>query len=224
MKANDNGEKARYSSFAGDSGAFCFDSLQHGPGCGGRFGPKRRAFSAAAPPSGQLLGPEGAGGEENAGGELVVYFSVTGNTRAVAETLADMRGAQLWEIVPEEPYTAEDIDYGSDGCRANAEQNDDAARPAIAGGVEALDGYDVIYVGFPIWWGNMPRILYTFFDACDLSGKTIAPFCTSGGSGISAAVEDIARLEPDATVTEGLRAGLGQAEESLVQWLNDIGL
>ena len=154
----------------------------------------------------------------------MVYFSVTGNTRAVAETLADMRGAQLWEIVPEEPYTAEDIDYGSDGCRANAEQNDDAARPAIAGGVEALDGYDVIYVGFPIWWGNMPRILYTFFDACDLSGKTIAPFCTSGGSGISAAVEDIARLEPDATVTEGLRASLGQAEERLGQWLNDIGL
>lgn len=70
----------------------------------------------------------------------------------------------------------------------------------------------------------MPRILYTFFDACDLSGKTIAPFCTSGGSGISAAVEDIARLEPDATVTEGLRASLGQAEERLGQWLNDIGL
>ena len=218
MKANDNGEKARYSSFAGDSGAFCFDSLQHGPGCGGRFGPKRRALFGGG------SAVRAAAGEENAGGELVVYFSVTGNTRAVAETLADMRGAQLWEIVPEEPYTAEDIDYGSDGCRANAEQNDDAARPAIAGGVEALDGYDVIYVGFPIWWGNMPRILYTFFDACDLSGKTIAPFCTSGGSGISAAVEDIARLEPDATVTEGLRASLGQAEERLGQWLNDIGL
>ena len=175
---------------------------------------------AAAGASGQSAAPFSAA----AGGELVVYFSVTGNTRAVAEILADMRGAQLWEIVPEEPYTAEDIDYGSDGCRANAEQNDDAARPAIAGGVEALDGYDVIYVGFPIWWGNMPRILYTFFDACDLSGKTIAPFCTSGGSGISAAVEDIARLEPDATVTEGLRASLGQAEERLGQWLNDIGL
>ena len=197
---------------------FVLTACGMGPAAAGASG------QSAAPPSGQLLGPEGAGGEENAGGELVVYFSVTGNTRAVAETLADMRGAQLWEIVPEEPYTAEDIDYGSDGCRANAEQNDDAARPAIAGGVEALDGYDVIYVGFPIWWGNMPRILYTFFDACDLSGKTIAPFCTSGGSGISAAVEDIARLEPDATVTEGLRAGLGQAEESLGQWLNDIGL
>ena len=203
---------------------FVLTACSMGPAAAGASGQSAAPFSAAAPPSGQLLGPEGAGGEENAGGELVVYFSVTGNTRAVAETLADMRGAQLWEIVPEAPYTAEDIDYGSDGCRANAEQNDDAARPAIAGGVEALDGYDVIYVGFPIWWGNMPRILYTFFDACDLSGKTIAPFCTSGGSGISAAVEDIARLEPDATVTEGLRAGLGQAEESLVQWLNDIGL
>lgn len=89
--------------------------------------------------------------------------------------LADMRGAQLWEIVPEEPYTAEDIDYGSDGCRANAEQNDDAARPAIAGGVEALDGYDVIYVGFPIWWGNMPRILYTFFDAATSPAKPSPP-------------------------------------------------
>ena len=155
---------------------------------------------------------------------LVAYFSASGVTARAAKEIAQAVDADLYEIRPAEPYTDADLNWMDKKSRSTREMNDPACRPAIAEPAEHMEQYDTVFVGFPIWWGNMPRILYTFFDACDLSGKTIAPFCTSGGSGISAAVEDIARLEPDATVTEGLRAGLGQAEESLGQWLNDIGL
>mgnify|MGYP005763552473 CR=1 FL=1 len=155
---------------------------------------------------------------------LVVYFSATGNTRTVAELLAEQVGADLFEIVPEEPYTEADLDYTTDDCRANVEQNDPDARPAMANAVENIDPYDVIYVGFPIWWGTMPKILNTFFDETDLAGKTIAPFCTSGGSGISAAVDEITALESDAEVTEGLRTSTQTAEEDLAAWLTEIGL
>lgn len=161
---------------------------------------------------------------ESGSNSLVVYFSATGNTKEVAETLAEMQGADIYEIVPEEPYTDEDLDYNVDDCRANLEQNDEDARPEIAEDIENIEDYDVIYVGFPIWWGNMPRILYTFFDAHDLSDKTIAPFCTSGGSGISEAVKTIEELEPDATVTEGLRTSASGAEADLQEWFGEIGL
>ena len=111
----------------------------------------------------------------------MVYFSCTGNTRAVAETISSAVGADLVEIVPQEPYTDEDLNYNNSDCRANVEMNDDTARPAIQNTIENIADYDVIYVGYPIWWSDMPRIMYTFFDTYDFSGKTIAPFCTSGG-------------------------------------------
>lgn len=102
-------------------------------------------------------------------------------------------------------------------CRANRGQQDASARPAIADGRAAdIAAYDTVYVGFPIWWGRMPKIMFTFFDACDFSGKTIKPFCTSGGSGISAAVSEIRGLEPDAVVEEGLRV---RSESQLDGWL-----
>lgn len=167
--------------------------------------------------------------ERPTGGEnaLVVYFSATGNTRAVAQTLAQMLNADLYEIVPEQPYTEQDLNYGDSGSRATLEQNDDTARPAISGSIPNIEDYDVIYVGFPIWWGNMPRILYTFFDTYDLSGKTIAPFCTSGSSGISRAAGEIENLEPHAVVTEGLQirsAAVSASADALSDWLSDIGL
>src|SRR5699024_1923418 len=127
----------------------------------------------------------------------------TGNTKAVAEIFAEEKNWDIYEIVPEQPYTDADLDYNDSSSRSTVEQNDENARPAISGSIENIEDFDVIYVGFPIWWGDMPRILYTFFDNYDLSGKTIAPFATSGGSGISGAVESIRELEPEATVTEG---------------------
>lgn len=156
--------------------------------------------------------------------ELVVYFSATGNTKAVAEALAELQGADLYEIVPEQPYTAEELNYNDSSTRASVEQNDETARPAISGGIDNFEEYDVIYVGFPIWWGDAPRILNTFFDTYECSGKVIAPFCTSGGSGISTAVQTIVALEPDATVTDGLRTSSSTSEDDFAQWLITIGL
>lgn len=158
------------------------------------------------------------------GDSLVVYFSATGNTEAVAEILAETQGAELYEIVPEDPYTETDLDYNDSSSRATVEQNDEDARPAISGELPDMDDYDVIYVGFPIWWGDMPKIMYTFFDTCDLSGKTIAPFCTSGSSGISGVAAHIEEMEPSATVTEGLRTSPSGAEEDVAEWIESIGL
>ena len=165
--------------------------------------------------------------EEAETNALVVYFSATGNTKAAAETLSDILGADLFEIVPEEPYTDEDLDYNDRSSRSTLEQNDTNARPAISGTLDNMDAYDVVYVGYPIWWADMPRIMYTFFDTYDLSGKTIAPFCTSGGSGLSGTPDTIAELEPEAAVLDGLQLGSGaahDAEAALSEWITEIGL
>ncbi len=157
---------------------------------------------------------------------LVVYFSATGNTKAVAETLAELQGADIYEIVPEQPYTDEDLNYNDRTTRATAEQNDPDARPAISGNITDFEQYEVVYVGYPIWWGDMPRILYTFFDAYDFSGKTIAPFCTSGGSGLSGTPGTIAEMETGATVLDGLHirdSSADNAESAVAEWLTDIG-
>lgn len=164
---------------------------------------------------------------EGGGKALVIYFSATGNTRAAAEALAGLQGAELYEIVPEQPYSADDLNYNDNSSRATTEQRDPDARPAISGSITDLDPYDIIFVGYPIWWGDMPRILYTFFDTCDLTGKTIAPFCTSGGSGLSGTPEIIAELEAGATVLDGLyvrNPAADDAESSITEWLAGIGL
>lgn len=168
--------------------------------------------------------------EEQDGAEakvLVVYFSVTGNTKAVAQTLAKLQDADIYEIVPQQPYTDEDLNYNDRTTRATAEQDDPEARPAIQGSIADFEQYDIVYVGYPIWWGDMPRILYTFFDTYDFSGKTIAPFCTSGGSGLSGTPETIAGLEAGAEVLDGLAVGSSQADNSgdaVADWLGGLGL
>ena len=154
---------------------------------------------------------------------LVAYFSATGNTKAVAERISELCGGDLYEIVPAEPYTADDLNYNNNNCRANKEMNDDSARPAIGSETLDISEYDTIIIGYPIWWGTMPRIINTFLDTYDLSGKTILPFCTSGGSGISKSVSDKKAAEPDATVDDGLRVS-GANDKNLENWLRDAGL
>lgn len=154
---------------------------------------------------------------------LVVYFSATGNTKAVAEKIAELTGADIYEIVPAEPYTADDLDYNVSDCRANREMNDASARPAIGGDSIDVSGYDTVMIGYPIWWGTMPRIINTFLDTYDLSGKVILPFCTSGGSGVSQFVSDIRSVEPDADVRAGLRARNAQ-DSGIESWLNENGI
>lgn len=154
---------------------------------------------------------------------LVVYFSATGNTKAVAEKIAELTGADIYEIVPAEPYTADDLDYNVSDCRANREMNDASARPAIGSDSIDVSGYDTVMIGYPIWWGTMPRIINTFLDTYDLSGKVILPFCTSGGSGVSQSVSDIRSVEPDADVRAGLRARNAQ-DSGIESWLNENGI
>lgn len=157
------------------------------------------------------------------GNGLVVYFSWSGNTEHVANAIAEQTGADVFEIVPEEAYI-DDYDALLDVA---AEEKESGARPAIAGGVEDMAQYDIIYVGYPNWWSDMPMILYTFFDSYDLSGKTIAPFCTSGGSGLSGTVSSIKELEPDADVLEGLHIGSASAsnpDSEVSDWLGSLGL
>lgn len=149
---------------------------------------------------------------------LVAYFSATGNTRPVAEKVAEAAGGDLFEIVSAQPYTSADLNYNTD-CRANAEQNDPTARPAIQNAVEDMDRYDAVLIGYPIWWGRAPKIIHTFLETYDLSGKTVATFCTSGGSGHEDAT--LRGYEPDATWLEGRRfSGTSQVEE----WVNGLDL
>lgn len=157
---------------------------------------------------------------EEADKTLVVYFSATGNTKAVAEEIVRLTGADLYEIVPAEPYSADDLNYSSDSCRANQEMNDASARPAIGSEAIDLSVYDTVFVGYPIWWGTAPRIINTFLDMYDLSGKTVMPFCTSGSSGISQSVSAIRAAEPDADVRDGLRAS-GAGDSSIESWISD---
>lgn len=154
---------------------------------------------------------------------ITVYFSCTGNTEALAQKVIAASDSDSWEIVPMEPYTDEDLDYTNSNCRANLEQNDPTARPAISGAIENIDDYDTILLGYPIWWGTIPKIINTFIDTYDLSGKTIMPFCTSGGSGIASSVNAIKSACPDANVTTGYRGTSSTTEEDILMWLTNNG-
>jgi len=153
---------------------------------------------------------------------LVVYFSATGTTKGVAERLASVTGADLYEIVPAEPYTAEDLNYNDKTTRATREQNDKSVRPQIAGEPLLLDGYATIYVGYPIWWGEEPRILDTFAESYDFSGKTMIPFCTSGGSGIGSSGRNLEKLTNGATWLDGKRFGGSVSEAELQAWADGL--
>lgn len=171
------------------------------PGTGGSG-----SGSGSGDPSGTGSTGTGSTGSGWAGTRVaVIYFSCTGNTRTAAERIRDLTGADLIELVPEQPYTSQDLDYNDESCRANQEQKDPAARPRIAGQPLDLSQYGTIYLGYPIWQGTAPRIINTFLDSYDLTGKTIRPFCTSGSSGIETSVADIRAAAPGVDVTAGLR-------------------
>ena len=134
---------------------------------------------------------------------LVAYFSATGTTAQVARTLAEAVGADLFEIVPEKPYTAADLNWNDKNSRSSREMADEKCRPVVADGALDMSRYDTVYLGFPIWWYVEPRIIDTFLEAHDFTGKTIYPFATSGGSGLGKAPQRMAALAPDATVAKG---------------------
>ena len=156
---------------------------------------------------------------------LVAYFSASGVTKKVAEELAKLRRADLFEIRPERPYTRADLNWEDPLSRSTREMKDPDCRPAIAARVENMAQYDVILVGFPIWWNREPSVVDTFLDAHDLAGKKLIPFCTSGGSGIDEASKRIRELVgPAVTVEEGMRMGGSVSEEDLETWTAGLGL
>ena len=135
--------------------------------------------------------------------KLVAYFSVSGVTEEVAKKLAKAAEADLFEIKPEVPYTAADLDWTNKKSRSTVEMNDPASRPAIAEKLPNMADYDVVFVGFPIWWYVAPTIIDTFVESYDLTGKTVVPFATSGGSGMGRTVEVLKKLAPGADWKRG---------------------
>lgn len=135
---------------------------------------------------------------------LVVYFSASGTTKQVAQQLAKSLNADIFEIQPQEPYTNADLDWTNKQSRSTLEMNDKSSRPAIAKRCENIADYDRILIGFPIWWYTAPTIINTFIEAHDLSGKTLLPFATSGGSTPRQATQDLRKAYPDYKFEEGV--------------------
>ncbi len=134
---------------------------------------------------------------------LVVYFSATGTTKGAAEKVKKATGGKLYRIKAAQSYTSADLDYDNDDCRANTEQHDGTVRPEIKGKVKNIEKYDVIFLGYPIWWGKEPMIIRTFLESYNLKGKKIVPFCTSGGSGISGSMKEVKESAKGAKITKG---------------------
>ncbi len=134
---------------------------------------------------------------------LVAYFSASGVTKGVAQQLAEVAGADLHEIKPEQPYTDADLDWRNKESRSSVEMKDKNSRPAITDKLENMADYDVVFVGFPIWWYTCPTIINTFIEAYDFKGKTVVPFATSGGSTIEKSCEDLKATYPDLTWKDG---------------------
>ena len=155
---------------------------------------------------------------------LVAYFSATGTTRKAAEALASAVDGDLFEIEPLERYTSADLNWRNPSSRSSLEMKDDAARPAIARTVENMGDYDLIFVGFPIWWYVEPRVIDTFLESHDFSDKTILPFATSGGSGLGQAPQRMASLAPGATVEDGKLLNRTPDAATLRAWARNLNL
>ena len=155
---------------------------------------------------------------------LVAYFSATNTTEGVAEHIANGLNADIYEIVPEDPYTDADLNYNDNNSRTTIEMNDPSARPAISGSIENMEQYDIVFIGYPIWWGEAPRIVSTFMESYDFSGKTIVPFCTSGGSGIGSSASNLERLTSGATWLDGRRLNGSDSQDTVMEWVNSLGL
>lgn len=152
---------------------------------------------------------------------LVAYFSATGNTKSVATTLATAIGADLFEIVPEQPYTPDDLNWQNDNSRSSVEMGDKSSRPAIASKIDDMSQYKIVFIGSPIWWGREPSIIDTFIESYDFAGKTVIPFVTSGSSGIGEYGANLQALAPEAKVLGGKRFSTNVSAQELKNWANE---
>ena len=152
---------------------------------------------------------------------LVAYFSATGTTAGVADKLAKVTGGELFEIKPAQPYSEADLDWRNNQSRSSVEMADMNSRPEIASKVENMSQYNVVFIGFPIWWYREPSIIDTFMESYDFAGKTVIPFATSGSSGIGKSGENMQKLAPNAKVFEGKRFPANVSEEELKTWADE---
>jgi len=156
---------------------------------------------------------------------LVAYFSASGATRKLAESLAEAVKADVFEIKPEKPYSKADLDWTNNSSRSTIEMNDHKSRPAIAEKLGNMDAYDTVFVGFPIWWYVAPRIVNTFLESYDFSGKTIVPFATSGSSGLGKTVELLRLSCSDKVVwKEGKLLNSRADKKMLATWIESLNL
>ena len=153
---------------------------------------------------------------------LVAYFSATGTTARAARGIAEALGADMYEIEPAQPYTSADLDWHDRKSRSSVETDDEMCRPAIAGAACDVSAYDAVFVGFPVWWYVEPRIIDTFLESHDFSGKTIILFATSGGSGFGDTAKDLAPSCPGAKLVAGGLLNGNPPEASLKQWAQSL--
>lgn len=156
--------------------------------------------------------------------KLVAYFSASGITKRLAVNLAEVAGADLFEIVPEQPYTQNDLNWNDPNSRSSVEMKGDRTfRPAVASKVQNMDAYDVVFVGFPIWWYVAPTVINTFLEQYDFAGKTIVPFATSGGSGMGNTNVELAPSCPGATLVQG-KVFPSFNKSQMKSWIDGLGL
>lgn len=153
--------------------------------------------------------------------KLVAYFSASGTTKKAAERLAMATGADLFEIKPQIPYSSTDLNWTNKKSRSSVEMNDPTTRPEIAERVSNMADYDTVFIGFPIWWYVAPRIIHTFVESYDFSGKTLVPFATSGGSGMGRTVDELRKLCPNANWKAGEMMN-GISDKLIVDWANAL--
>ena len=153
--------------------------------------------------------------------KLVAYFSATGTTKEAAERLAKATGADLFEIRPTIPYTSADLNWMDKKSRSSVEMSDPSSRPEIAEKIPNPADYDTVFLGFPIWWYVAPRIINTFVESYDFTGKTLVPFATSGGSGMGRTVDELQKLCPNANWKAGKMVN-GISDKALADWANTL--
>ncbi len=159
---------------------------------------------------------------DNSSKALVAYFSATGTTERVAKVITDCANADIYEITAAKPYTSADLDYNDSNSRTTKEQNDNTVRPEIGSKKIDLERYDTIFIGFPIWWGEEPRIMDTFVESYDLTGKTVIPFCTSGSSSIDTAADNLKANAKSGDWKDGRRFSAEVTKNEIDEWLKTL--
>ncbi|MBE6102230.1 MAG: hypothetical protein E7200_09065 [Selenomonas ruminantium] len=188
-------------------------------GCGSDTGKAEQKASAPAPQKVAETAAPAAKGKI-----LVAYFSATGNTKQLAEGAAKALGADLYEVRPAKPYTSEDLNYNDESTRATVEQKNDQARPELADKNAPVANYDTIVLAYPIWWGQAPRLMDTFVESYDFTGKNMTAICTSGGSDVGSSADYLQKLtKGQANWKPGKLLSPRAGEQEIKSWFADLG-